>query len=78
MKMDKEKQEPSVYLATYWNLSYKCGDLETFFFSKSGESEPFFPWKILCIGRNHIFQVQIWRNFAKTKKHCVELQPKQF
>jgi hypothetical protein len=27
----------------------------------------FFSWKILCIGRNHIFQVKIWRNFAKEK-----------
>jgi hypothetical protein len=28
----------------------------------------FFPWKILCIGRNHIFQLEIWR---KKKKHCL-------
>jgi hypothetical protein len=28
---------------------------------------PFFPWKILCIGWNHIFQVEIWRNFAPKK-----------
>ncbi len=26
-----------------------------------------FPWKILCIGRNHVIQVEIWRNFAKKK-----------
>ncbi len=26
---------------------------------------PFFLWKILSIGWNHIFQVEIWRNFAK-------------
>jgi hypothetical protein len=24
-------------------------------------------WKILCIGQNHIFQVEIWRNFANQK-----------
>jgi hypothetical protein len=29
------------------------------FFSKSGEFGPFFPWKILCIGQNRIFQVEI-------------------
>jgi hypothetical protein len=33
--------------------------------SKSGEFGPFFLWKILCIGWNRIFQVEIWRNFAK-------------
>jgi len=30
------------------------------FISKCGESGPFFSWKILCIGQNHIFQVKIW------------------
>jgi hypothetical protein len=34
-----------------------------YFSSKSGEFGPFFPWKILCIGRNNVFQVEIWRNF---------------
>jgi hypothetical protein len=29
------------------------------FFSKSGEFGPFLPWKILCIGQNYIFQVEI-------------------
>jgi hypothetical protein len=28
---------------------------------------PFFPWKLLCIGQNHIFQVEVWQNFAKGK-----------
>jgi hypothetical protein len=28
----------------------------------------FFPWKILCIGWNHIFQVEIWRQFVQ-KNH---------
>jgi hypothetical protein len=28
---------------------------------------PFFSWKILCIGQNHIFQIKIWQNFAKQK-----------
>jgi hypothetical protein len=29
----------------------------------------FFPWKILCIDPNHIFQVEIWRNIAPQKKN---------
>jgi hypothetical protein len=32
---------------------------------KSGEFRSFFPWKILCIGHNHIFQVEIWQDFAQ-------------
>jgi hypothetical protein len=28
----------------------------------------FFPWEILCIGQNHIFQVKIWRNLAPKKR----------
>jgi hypothetical protein len=51
MKVEK-KQDPSTFLATYWNLSKKSGDLETSFFPKSSEFGPFFSWKILCIGRN--------------------------
>jgi hypothetical protein len=27
----------------------------------------FSPWKILCIGWNHIFQVEIWRKFTSTR-----------
>ncbi len=29
---------------------------------KSGELGPMFPQKVLCIGQNHIFQLEIWRN----------------
>jgi hypothetical protein len=29
---------------------------------KFGELGPFFPQKILCIGQNHIFQLETWRN----------------
>ncbi len=36
-------------------------------FSKTDGFGPIFPWKILCIGWNHIFQVEIWRNFARKK-----------
>jgi hypothetical protein len=32
---------------------------------KSSEFEPFFfSQKILCTGRNHIFQVEIWEKFS--------------
>jgi hypothetical protein len=30
----------------------------------SGKFGPFFSWKFLCLGRNNIFQVEIWREFA--------------
>jgi hypothetical protein len=41
MKVEK-KQDPSTFLATYWNLSQKSGDLETSFFPKSSEFGPTF------------------------------------
>jgi len=28
----------------------------------------FFPWKILCLSRNNIFQVKIWPNFTHKKQ----------
>jgi hypothetical protein len=42
-----------------------------FIFLKSGEFGSFFPWKILCIGQNHIFQVKICQNLAPEKKTLV-------
>jgi hypothetical protein len=43
----------------------------------------FFPWKILCIGRNPTFQVEIWRKFASKRNNgftgrfnYIWLQPK--
>jgi hypothetical protein len=38
----KKKQNPSIFLATYWKLFYKSGDLEKEFLSKSGEFGSFF------------------------------------
>jgi hypothetical protein len=32
----------------------------------------FFHGKFHCIGRNHIFQVKIWRNFAKKKEALLD------
>jgi len=62
----EKNQNCSIFLATYWNLSQNSGNLQ-FIFLKSGKFGPLFPWKILCIGQNHIFQVNIWQNFIKKK-----------
>jgi len=55
-------------LATYWNLAQNSGNLEIYFF-EIWQIWAIFPWKILCIGQNHIFQVEIWQNYKK-RKHC--------
>jgi hypothetical protein len=54
-KLAKRKQNPSIFLTTHWNLSYKFCDLEKKVPSKSGQFGPFFPWKNLYLGGNHIF-----------------------
>jgi hypothetical protein len=66
----EKNQNHSIFLATYWNLSQNSGDSD-FIFLKSGKFGPFFPWKILCIGQNHTFQVEMWQNFTK-KEHCTQ------
>jgi len=48
-----------IFLTTYWNLSSKYGNLETFLFENLANLGHFFPWKILCIGQNHIFRIKI-------------------
>jgi hypothetical protein len=35
------------------------------YFSESGKFAPIFKWKILCIGFNYIFKVEIWGNFPQ-------------
>jgi len=63
MKVEKN-QNPSIFLATYWDLSYKSGNLEKQIL-KPGEFGPFFPWKMfLCIGQN-------LAKFCPQKKHCI-------
>jgi hypothetical protein len=60
---EEKTQNPYIYLL---ELTIKIsGDLEFVYFS--GEFGPFFSLKILCLGRNHIFQVKIWRNFAQNQ-----------
>jgi hypothetical protein len=57
--MKVEKEPESFYiLATYWNLSEKSGNLEILY-PNLANLGPFFPWKLLCIGQNHIFQVEV-------------------
>jgi hypothetical protein len=60
----KKTQNPPIFLATHWTLSLKSGDLDFVSF------EIWRIWVIffLCIGLNHIFQVEVWRNFAKKRK----------
>jgi hypothetical protein len=42
---------------------------------RSGELEPFFSWKILPIGQNHIFQVGNWQKFASKRNACLNSFP---
>ncbi len=51
----EKNQNRSIFLATYWNLAQNSGELEIYFF-EIWQILPFFPWKILCIGQNHIFR----------------------
>jgi len=46
-----------------WNL----------FLKKSGECGSFFPWKILCVGRNHIFLGWNLAKICQWKKHYMRL-----
>jgi hypothetical protein len=66
----KKKVNPSMLLATYWNLlimkNWWFGNL---FVENLVNFSHYFPWKILCLDRNHIIQVEIWQNFAQ-KLEC--------
>ncbi len=54
MKVERE-QNPSIFLAPYWNLIIKTGNLKKKPFSNLANLGNFFPWEILCIGWNHFF-----------------------
>jgi hypothetical protein len=63
--MKEEKtQNPSIFLATYWNSSLKSGDLEFFSF-KIWQLWAIFSLEILCIGQN-------LASFSKKKKHVLK------
>ncbi len=72
MKVEKKLETfKFLFLATYWNFSWKSGDLDSIFVGTWRIWVLYFStWKILSVGRNHNFQVKIWRNFAK-QKHWV-------
>ncbi len=72
MKVEKKLETfKFLFLATYWNFSWKSGDLDSIFVGTWRIWVLYFStWKILSVGRNHNFQVKIWWNFAK-QKHWV-------
>jgi hypothetical protein len=62
------KKPQSFYILGYLlELSRKSGNLGFSFLWNLANLNHFFPWKIHCIGENHIFQVEIWWIFS-TKK----------
>jgi hypothetical protein len=66
--MKKKKKTESFEILGLLNGTYHINlAIWNFYSSKYGEFGPLFSWKILCIGRNHIFKVKIWQNFAKKK-----------
>jgi hypothetical protein len=71
MKVKKKKNDPSIFLATYWNLYWKSGDPEIFSFEIWliwAMENPLYRSKSYFSGRNHIFQVEIWLPQNKIKK----------
>ncbi len=78
MKVGKKTRNPSIFLATYRKLSLKkSNDFgKKRLLQKSRKFGPFFPLKILCIGRNHIFS---GRNLVKfcPKKNTPERRGKK-
>jgi len=61
MKVEK-KQNPSVFLATYSNLSLKAGGLKKNFFKIWAKLGSFFLWKILHIGWNIFCRSKFCKN----------------
>jgi hypothetical protein len=65
------KKDSSIFLFTYWNLSYKSG-----YWGKILKSEKFgpffFPWKMFDVTKKCIFWVKIWPKFPskKTTRAC--------
>jgi len=62
--LKKKDQNPSIFLVTFGTY-HKNKNLMIwkFFFPEIWLNQAiFFGEKILCIGRNHNFQVEIWRN----------------
>jgi hypothetical protein len=66
MKVEKT-QDLSIFLATYWTYCKIYGDLKFFSFLNLPNLDHFSQWKILCSGRNHIFQVEPLQKLANKK-----------
>jgi hypothetical protein len=67
--MKAGKKKPLFYILGYlMKLIMKIWWSGNFFFEIWRIGSFFFPSKILCVGLNHIFQIEIWLNFALQKK----------
>jgi hypothetical protein len=69
MKVGKNKIKIFLYSWLPTGTYHKNLAIWNFFSSKSGEFRSFFPWKIFCIGQNHIFQVEIWWKFVSKRNN---------
>jgi hypothetical protein len=64
MKVEKKPESFSI-LGYLVEVIIKFGDLEKKFVQNLANLGYFFHENSFCVGRNHIFQVEIWRNSAK-------------
>jgi len=63
LDMKNRKKPESFYILGYlMELIIKVWEFGIFLINVTNLGH-FFPWKILCIAWNHIFQVEIWRQF---------------
>jgi len=70
LDMKIEKNPGSFYILGYQlKLIVESWQFEFLFFSKFGKFGPFSPWKLLCIGQNHIFQVEFLQKILPIKKN---------
>ncbi len=75
MKVER-KQNCSIFLATYSNLSLKIWWFGIFFPLKSVEFEPFFPMKTpLCRLKSYFSGWKFWQKFAVKRNNCEGLWP---
>ncbi len=64
-KVAKRKRNISIFLTTRWNLSYKFVIWKKKKNRNLANLDPFFPWKNLYMGENHIFQAFLFFNLPK-------------
>ncbi len=70
-----QRVSKSFYILAYGlKLIVKSGDLEIYFFSKSGKFGSFFSMQktFVCINQHQNFQVEIWGKFAQ-QEHFLRL-----